>query len=192
MATIPCREEGAQAVKKTIFCSYCNSTQPRYEYKEGGRVKYRCQSCGCPVDVGSLDTDKAATVFGRAKILCIDDDRLLLSLFSDALEAYSYQPLTAIDGPSGIEMAKKERPDLIILDVMMPKMSGFEVCRRLRAEPEFKDTPIIILTAMNDPDLNVKGFQAGATLAMRKPFGPKDLIGTIKTALSLKAKRSAE
>lgn len=177
-------------MKNTIFCSYCNSTQPRYEYREGGRVKFRCQSCGCPVEVGVIDTEKQSAVFGRAKILCIDDDRLLLALFSDALEAYAYQPLTATDGPSGIELAKKERPDLIILDVMMPKMSGFEVCRKMRADPDLKDTPIIIVTAMHDPNLNVKGFEAGANLAMRKPFGSKDLIKTIKTALALKAKGS--
>ncbi|HYL80492.1 MAG TPA: response regulator, partial [Candidatus Acidoferrum sp.] len=73
---------------------------------------------------------------------------------------------------------------------MMPKMSGFEVCRKMRADPDLKDTPIIILTAMHDPNLNVKGFEAGADLAMRKPFGPKELINTIKTALTLKSKRS--
>lgn len=178
-------------MKNTIFCPYCNSTQPRYEYREGGRVKFRCQSCGCPVEAGALDTEKQAGIFDRAKILCVDDDRLLLALFSDALEAYAYQPLTAIDGPSGIELAKKERPDLIILDVMMPKMSGFEVCRKMRADPDLKDTPIIILTAMHDPNLNIKGFEAGANLAMRKPFGPKELINTIKTALALKPKRSS-
>jgi CheY-like chemotaxis protein len=178
-----------RAVKNTIFCPYCNSNQPRYEYREGGRVKFRCQSCGCPVEGGVVDVEKEAGGFGRAKILCIDDDRLLLALFSDALEAYAYQPLTAIDGPSGIELAKKEHPDLIILDVMMPKMSGFEACRIMRTDPELKDTPIIILTAMHDPNLNVKGFQAGANLAMRKPFGSKELINTIKTALALKAKR---
>ena len=175
-------------MKNTIFCPYCNSTQPRYEYRVGGRVKFRCQSCGCPVEVGSIDVEKQAGLFDRAKILCVDDDRLLLALFSDALEAHAYRPLTATDGPAGIELAKKEHPDLIILDVMMPKMSGFEVCRKMRAEPDLKDTPIIILTAMNDPNLNIKGFEAGANLAMRKPFNPKDLITTIKTALALKTK----
>lgn len=179
-------------MKNTVFCPYCNSTQPRYEYREGGRVKFKCQSCGCPVEVGTIDTEKRSAIFDRAKILCIDDDRLLLALFADALEANSFQPLTAVDGPSGIEVAKKERPDLIILDVMMPKMSGFEVCRLMRADPDLKDTPIIILTAMHDPNLNVKGFQAGANLAMRKPFGPKDLINMIKTALALKAKQSGK
>ena len=155
-------------------------------------MKFRCQSCGCPIEAGVagvIDTEIPGAVFDRAKILCIDDDQLLLALFSDALEAYAYQPLTATDGPSGIELAKKEHPDLIVLDVMMPKMSGFEVCRQLRADPDLKDTPIIIVTAMHDPNLNVKGFEAGANLAMRKPFGSKDLIKTIKTALALKAKR---
>jgi DNA-binding response OmpR family regulator len=71
-------------------------------------------------------------------------------------------------------------------------MDGFEVCRRMRADPDLKGTPIIIVTAMEDPKLNVKGFQAGATLATKKPFDPKKLVDTIKTALALKAKPPAK
>jgi DNA-binding response OmpR family regulator len=176
-------------MENTVFCPYCDSTQPRYEYREGDRVKLRCQRCGCPVDEKAVETETAT--FNRAKVLCIDDDRLLLALFADTLTASAYTPLTATDGPSGIDLAKKERPDLIILDVMMPKVSGFEVCRRMRADPDLQHTPIIIVTAMHDPNLNIKGFEAGANLAMQKPFSSKELIKTVKTALALKAKRSA-
>lgn len=177
----------------THFCEYCVSDQPVYEYLEEGRTKRRCQTCGIPLDIGNLEAGKlgvGSDPFARPKVLCVDDDQLLLSLFAAALESENYQALMATTGYAGIEMAQKEHPDLILLDVMMPGMSGFEVCRRLRANPDFKDTPIIIITAKHDPRLNVKGFQAGATLAMRKPFETRKLIDTIKTALALKAKQS--
>jgi CheY-like chemotaxis protein len=168
------------------FCSHCNENQPTFEYYEGSRLKVRCQVCGYPVEEAIVLTEGVS--FGRPKILCIDDDQLLLGLFADALEGYDSQAITAIDGPSGLEKAKKERPDLVLLDVMMPGMDGYEVCRRMRAEPDLKETPIIIITAMSDPKLNVKGFQAGANLAIKKPFESKKLLDTIKTALALKIK----
>jgi len=92
-----------------------------------------------------------------ATILCIDDDRLPLSFFTDALERRRFRTLIATDGPSGIEAARVEHPDLILLDVIMPKMSGLEVCRRLRVEPGLKDTPIVLLTALHDPHLGFEG-----------------------------------
>ncbi len=169
------------------FCPQCNSNQPSFEYWEGERLKVRCQTCGYPVEEGIVDEGRV--IFARPKVLCIDDDQLLLGLFRDTLASHDFQALTATDGPSGIASAKQERPDLILLDVMMPGLDGFDVCRRMRADPDLKDIPIIIVTAMLDPKLNVKGFQAGATLAMRKPFDPEQLIATIKTALALKSNR---
>ena len=156
----------------TYFCPHCDSNQPSYEYSEGKHLKVRCLTCGFPIEEGVADKDKV--ISGRPKILCIDDDKLLLSLVKHTLEGAEFDAITAADGPSGIELARKERPSLILLDVMMPEMDGFEVC---------------IVTAMVDPKLNIKGFQAGATLAIQKPYDPKKLIATIKTALALKAKR---
>jgi len=156
----------------TYFCPHCDSNQPSYEYSEGKHLKVRCLTCGFPIEEGVADKDKV--ISGRPKILCIDDDKLLLSLVKHTLEGAEFDAITAADGPSGIELARKERPSLILLDVMMPEMDGFEVC---------------IVTAMVDPKLNIKGFQAGATLAIQKPYDPKKLIATIKTALALQAKR---
>ena len=171
----------------TYFCPHCDSNQPSFEYREGKNLKVRCMTCGFPVD-GDV-TDRRPVVSGKAKILCIDDDKLLLGLVRVTLEGAEFDALTAVDGPAGIELARKERPSLVLLDVMMPGMDGFEVCRRMRADPILKDTPIIIVTAMVDPKLNVKGFQAGATLAIQKPYDSKKLIATINTALALQAKR---
>jgi two-component system cell cycle response regulator len=85
-------------------------------------------------------------------------------------------------------LAKAKHPDVILVDVMMPKMSGFEVCQHLRADPKFRGTPIIIITAMTDSGLKAKGLAAGANLAIPKPFNPTQIILLIKKALELKAK----
>ena len=169
----------------TAFCPYCFSNQPAVEYSEGGQRKFRCETCGSPVEVPHPVREAAPAP--PLKILCVDDDRLLLGLFSDALASRGFQALTATNGPSGIATAKKERPDLIFLDVMMPRMSGFEVCRQLRADPNLKDTPIILLTAVEDPNLTLKGKQVGATLSLHKPFSPGQLVSTIQQILSCKA-----
>ncbi len=128
-----------------------------------------------------------ADAFGAAPlILCIDDDRLLLRLFSDALERYGFRTAVAPDGPTGIEVAKGERPALILLDFMMPAMDGLEVCRRLRAEPALRETRIILLTAREDPELGPQAREAGATLTVRKPFGPDFVVETIERVIGWK------
>ncbi len=164
------------------FCSYCNSKQPTFEHFD----VTRCQTCGYPIGKEPPSTKSHAT-FRRPKILVIDDDKLLLALTSNLLAAHDFVPLTASDGASGIELAKKERPDLVLLDIMMPGATGFEVCQRMRSDPQLRDTPVILVTAMEDPALALKGFKAGATLAIRKPLDQKVLVQTILTALAMKA-----
>ena len=126
--------------------------------------------------------EKAAA--SRKTILYVDDDRLLLTLCCDVLEDHGYRTVIATDGPSGIAAAKSVRPDLILLDVMMPGMDGYEVCRRLRADPALRDTPIILLTAMQDLRLDAKGRKAGATLSMRKDFGSTEIVIILEQVLS--------
>jgi putative two-component system response regulator len=122
----------------------------------------------------------------RSTILCIDDDRLVLGVCTSALEAHGYRVVMATNGHAGIAIAEKERPALILLDVFMPGMDGFEVCRQLRAEPAFRHTPIVILTAMSEPDLEAKGMEAGATLSIRKPFDPAQVVSTVEQCLGKK------
>jgi CheY-like chemotaxis protein len=116
-------------------------------------------------------------------VLCIDDDRLLLSLCCDALEREGYRTRIATDGVSGIETATAARPDLILLDVIMPGMDGLETCRRLRDIDELRDTPIVLLTASPDLRLDAEGRAAGATLTLRKPFGPGLIVSSIQQIL---------
>ena len=124
----------------------------------------------------------------RPTILCIDDDRLVLGICSAALEAKGYRVVMATHGRAGIEAAKKERPDLILLDIMMPGMDGFEVCGCLRADSDLQRTPIVLLTAMNKPDLESKGADAGATLTLRKPFNSDQIVRTVEELLGRKAR----
>ena len=112
----------------------------------------------------------------RPTVLWIDDDRLLLSACCQVLEAQGYRPVLATDGATGIALAQTERPDAILLDVVMPTMHGLEVCQRLRALPHLKDTPIILLTALEDAGVSTMGKKAGATTTLRKPFGPEYIV----------------
>ena len=86
-------------------------------------------------------------------------------------------------GPQGIAIAQKERPGLILLDIMMPGMDGFEVCKQLRIDPTLRHTPIVLMTAMALPDLEAKGLEAGATLSIRKPFNPEQVVSTVEQLL---------
>jgi CheY-like chemotaxis protein/DNA-directed RNA polymerase subunit RPC12/RpoP len=168
------------------FCAHCQANEETFEHVEGAHLIVRCQKCGYPVEEGVVD--KGHVAFQRTKVLFIDDDQLLLGFFSDFAKAHDLHPLVASDGAAGLALAKRERPDLILLDVMMPHVDGFEVCRQMRADPDLQTTPIIIITAMADPKLSVKGFKAGATLAMHKPLETQRVFDIITTALALKLK----
>jgi CheY-like chemotaxis protein len=116
-------------------------------------------------------------------ILWIDDDRLLLTFGRDILERYGYSVLTAPDGLSGIATATQERPDLIILDVVMPDMTGYEVCRQLRTDPKLLDIPIILLTSLQDPQVDVMGRRIGETFTMSKPSDPEVIVHIVGQVL---------
>jgi DNA-binding response OmpR family regulator len=141
-----------------------------------------CRNCRYPLKLGSDATTAPVTV----KILWIDDDRLLLTFGKDALDRLGYQTLTATDGATGISMAQRERPDLIILDVLMPNIDGYEICRRMRADPELKDIPILLLTALEERMVDLWGREAGATFSMRKPSQPEHIVSIIEWLLSSK------
>jgi len=177
-------------VSSKAFCRLCRSVQPLEEIREGeNQPKLWCETCGYPVEAGVA---KREAVSPRPPtILCIDDDRLVLSVCYDGLTEQGYAVLTATDGQAGIDTAKKERPDLILLDVLMPGIDGLEVCRWLRADPALRQIPIVLLTALNDPGLDAKGRQAGATLTMRKPFGPGLIVSNVDKVLGRKPRPRA-
>lgn len=116
----------------------------------------------------------------QSKILIVEDDANLLETLRYNLNKESYQVLTAADGETALEVARKEKPDLIILDVMLPGLSGFEVCRILRKET---NTPIIMLTAKTDETDKIVGLEIGADDYVTKPFSVRELTARIRAML---------
>jgi len=119
----------------------------------------------------------------RPIILLIEDTKEATIMISDYLEVNGYNVLTAHDGPTGIEQAKRTRPDIVLMDVQMPGMDGLEVTRRLRAEPSFRNTPIIALTALAMPGDRERCLAAGATDYLAKPVSLKKLAQMIEEYL---------
>jgi CheY-like chemotaxis protein len=122
----------------------------------------------------------------KKKILIIDDEEDLCVLAGHALtmDRADLEVISAKDGPSGIQRAKTEQPAVIILDIMMPKMDGYEVCQRLKADPETRDIPVVMLTASSDPHLNQKAFEAGAVACLTKPYRKGTLVNCVDMALA--------
>ena len=115
------------------------------------------------------------------KILIIEDDQAILRGLKDNLEFESYQVLTAVDGKEGFDLARHEEPDLIILDLMLPKMNGYELCRQLRSEG--RTTPILMLTARNEETERVRGLDLGADDYVTKPFSVPELLARVRAIL---------
>lgn len=115
----------------------------------------------------------------RKKILIADDEPDILEILEYNLTAEGYTVLKAKDGDEALITAKQHQPDLIILDVMMPRKTGMEVCQILRSQPVYANTLIIILTALNDEASHVKGLEMGADDYVSKPISPKVLISRV-------------
>jgi two-component system alkaline phosphatase synthesis response regulator PhoP len=115
------------------------------------------------------------------KILIADDEPDILEIISYNLQLHGYEVITAKDGDQAIQKAKQSLPDLIILDIMMPKKNGIEVCKILRSQPEFADTIIVFLTALNDELSHVKGLEFGADDFISKPISPKVMVSKVNS-----------
>jgi DNA-binding response OmpR family regulator len=119
----------------------------------------------------------------RPVVLAADDDEDILELIVFRLERSGYTVLQARDGAEALELAKRSRPDLAVLDVMMPKLDGFEVTRRLREDDAMTRMPIILLTARTQEADVQRGFDAGADDYIRKPFSPQELGARVQAVL---------
>lgn len=120
-------------------------------------------------------------------ILIVDDNLTNLDILQARLEAHNYKILTATDGKAGLAMAKEKQPDLILLDIMMPKMDGIEVCQHLRADSSLPFMPIIMVTAKADPKDVVAGLEAGGDEYLTKPVDHAALVARVKSMLRIKA-----
>jgi len=133
-------------------------------------------------EIGSTDmtSHRAAT---KKRILVVDDERDLVELIAYNLQRNGYDVLTAPDGQAALEVARRQRPDLIILDLMLPGLDGMEVARQLRADPATAHVPVIMLTAKSEEIDVVVGLALGADDYITKPFSMKILLARLNTVL---------
>lgn len=119
----------------------------------------------------------------KKKILIVDDETDMRKAISIRLKINNYETIAASDGEEGLQKAKTENPDLIILDLMMPKINGYEVCRMLKFDDKYKKIPIIILSALSQQSEKEKAEQSGADAYFIKPFDLALLLAKIKTLI---------
>jgi cyclic di-GMP phosphodiesterase len=120
------------------------------------------------------------------KVLMVDDNPTNLQVLQATLEGQGYRLLAARDGASALSVVAKATPDLILLDIMMPEMDGFEVCQRLKSDPATFEIPVIFLSALGQTEDKVKGLELGAVDYITKPFQPEEVIARVNTHLTLR------
>ncbi len=120
---------------------------------------------------------------GKAKILIVEDDRAIVDMLEYNLQEAGYATVSALNGEDGVNLAGKERPDLIILDIMLPIIDGFEVCRMLKNDSAVAGIPIIILSAKSQETDKIVGLELGADDYVTKPFSPRELIARTRAIL---------
>lgn len=124
----------------------------------------------------------------RAKILVVDDSPFILEIIETILKDSGFEVITADDGDQAYARATTESPDLLVLDLMLPKKNGYEVCKLLKGDERYRAIPIIMLTARVNEEDEVKGKAAGADVYMGKPFELDDLVSKVKELLQAKNK----
>ena len=123
----------------------------------------------------------------KGKILVVDDENYILHILDFSLGAEGYEVITAEDGEEAVRKTKEERPDLVVLDVMMPKMDGFEACRAIKRDADVAQTPVILLSAKSRDIDQRQGFEAGADDYITKPFSPGRLVERVHGLLRTSA-----
>lgn len=126
--------------------------------------------------------DQAVT---GATILVVDDAPPNVKLLRLILKDAGYRVLEATNGPDALETLRREKPDALVLDVRMPGMTGYDVCREIRHDPEFALLPVIMVTALSMPEERIEGIEAGATDFITKPFNKKELLARLKSSLEV-------
>jgi CheY-like chemotaxis protein len=119
-----------------------------------------------------------------AVVLVVDDQPFFTTMLRTLLEQQGFRVLVANSGPDGLKLAKKQPPDIIVLDIEMPGMDGFTVCQKLKEDGGLKSIPVVILTGSNDPKLNEKAFKAGADITALKALSSERLVNILRLALS--------
>jgi adenylate cyclase len=121
-----------------------------------------------------------------AKLLVVDDTPKNVKLLADILTARGYHVVTAASGAEALSQVEAERPDLVLLDVVMPEMSGYEVCRKLRSNPATQLLPVVMVTALDPGEERIKGIEAGADDFLTKPINQAELLARVKSLIRIK------
>ncbi|HEX9779761.1 MAG TPA: response regulator transcription factor [bacterium] len=118
-----------------------------------------------------------------ARILVVDDEQSIAETVKYNLEKAGFRVSTAADGPAGVEACRRDPPDLLVLDLMLPGMDGFDVCRLLKQEPKTRQVPILVLSVKSEDTDKVVGLELGADDYLTKPFSPRELVARVKAIL---------
>ena len=118
------------------------------------------------------------------RILVVDDDEMVLMALEELLKPEGYEIQTVSSGTEALQKLDENHYDLLMLDVIMPEMDGFALCKRIREKEKFKETPIVFLTAKSRDEDRIRGLEAGANLFLSKPISPDKLLGIVGDALS--------
>jgi len=180
-------------------CPYCGAPMTWIPMRWFGRGTFACAKCGEFPDLrprGWISPDALsppapppiAAADTRPRVLMIDDSTAERDLYALMLER-DVQVLTASRGSEGLAIAQTERPDAIVLDVMMPEMNGWEVCRRLKSNPATASIPVVMLTAQDEPNLMDEAARHGAATLLTKPCPVEKLTSVLTSAISQRPQR---
>jgi len=161
-------------VTQPIPCPHCHLPQPFRQKPNDPPGEGSCPNCGGPVPWGPAPAAQPPTV------LCIDDDPLVLYFYRDFLARHGYRVLTATEGLPGLELARRERPDVVLLDIMLRGLSGYDICRKFRADPTLHALPIILITLWDQARVVTTGVEkihAGEDGSLALELKPQGLLG---------------
>lgn len=170
-------DEPVRNETEPVLFSYLTKT--REQIRSGYRLLYRVNQ--------NRRSDLGREVPCKVKILAVDDIMDTIRILSAVLEKAGYTVITAMDGLEAIQKAERERPALILLDLMLPKKSGFEVCQELKKNSNTRDIPILMITAKVDPLSRKNGLALGACEYLTKPLNPREILQKVKEHLPLAA-----
>lgn len=155
-----------------------SSHDSRVRLSKQEQVSQRCEACFCYNNERSMEGTGMPQ-----RILVVDDDRQIVRLISAYLERAGFQTLTAHDGASALRLVRSERPNLMVLDLMLPDADGADLTRLIRADPHLASMPIIMLTARVDDTDKIIGLELGADDYMTKPFNPREVVARVRAVL---------
>ncbi len=116
----------------------------------------------------------------KPKILVVDDEPDVVTVIERTLADEDFEVLCAYDGISALDVVETERPNLVLLDIMMPMMSGYEVCQQIKANPATQDIPVICFSSAHAPEVRAQSMKAGAATLLEKPFLPAELVAQVR------------